>query len=161
VPSDEGWLYLAVVLDLFSRKIVGWAMADRMRTELVTGALAMAIAARGPRPGLVHHSDKGSQYTSLTFGQRCEEAGIRPSTGRTGACYDNAVTESFFASLESELIDRTTFPTRSDAEHALFAYIEGFYNPRRRHSANGQLSPVEFEHRHTADASANLAQSAA
>lgn len=88
VPTDEGWLYLAVVLDLFSRKIVGWAMADHMRTELVTDALAMAIAARSPRPGLVHHSDKGSQYTSLTFGQRCEEAGIRPSTGRTGSCYD-------------------------------------------------------------------------
>jgi putative transposase len=99
------------VLHLFSRKIVGWAMADHMRTELVTDALAMAIAARSPRPGLVHHSDKGSHYMSLTFGQRCEEAGIRPSTGRTGSCFDNAVTESFFASLETELIDRTAFPT--------------------------------------------------
>lgn len=161
VPTDEGWLYLAVVMDLFSRKIVGWAMADHMRTELVTDALAMAVAGRRPRPGLVHHSDKGSQYTSLTFGQRCEEAGIRLSTGQTGSCYDNAVTESFFASLETELIDRTTFRTRHHAEQALFAYIEGFYNPRRRHSANGHLSPTEYERRHAAHASANLAQSAA
>ena len=161
VPTQEGWLYLAVVLDLFSRKIVGWAMADHMRTELVTDALAMAIAARRPRPGLVHHSDKGSQYTSLTFGQRCEKAGVRPSTGRTGSCYDNAVTESFFASLETELIDRTTFHTRKHAEQALFAYIEGFYNPRRRHSANDQLSPAEFERRHAAKAPANLTQPAA
>ncbi|WP_406350890.1 IS3 family transposase [Streptomyces sp. NBC_01635] len=150
VPTDQGWLYLAVVLDLFSRRIVGWAMADHMRTELVTDALAMAVTARRPCPGLVHHSDKGSQYTSLTFGQRCDEAGIRPSTGRTGSCYDNAVTESFFASLETELIDRTAFPTRHHAEQALFAYIEGFYNPRRRHSANGQLSPAEYERRHAA-----------
>lgn len=155
VPTDEGWLYCAVVLDLFARRIVGWAMADHMRTELVTDALAMAVAARRPRPGLVHHSDKGSQYTSLTFGQRCEEAGIRPSTGRTGSCYDNAVTESFFASLETELIDRTTFNTRHEAEQAVFACIEGFYNPHRRHSANGQLSPAEYERRHAAEATAH------
>ncbi len=152
VPTEEGWVYLAVVLDLFARRIVGWAMANHMRTELVTDALAMAIAARRPRPGLVHHSDKGSQYTSLTFGQRCEEAGILPSTGRTGSCYDNAVTESFFASLETELIDRTTFHTRHAAEQALFAYVEGFYNPTRRHSANGQVSPAEYERRHAAQA---------
>ena len=125
VPTHQGWLYVAVVLDLFSRRIVGWAMADHMRTELVTDALAMAITARRPRPGLVHHSGKGSQYTSLTFGQRCDEAGILPSTGRTGWCYDNAVTESFFASLETELIDRTAFPTRHHAEQDLFGYIEG------------------------------------
>jgi putative transposase len=150
VPADEGWLYLAVVLDLFSRRIVGWAMAHHMRTELVTDALAMAVTARKPRSGLVHHSDKGSQYTSLTFGQRRDEAGILPSTGRTGSCYDNAVTESFFASLETELIDRTAFPTRCHAEKALFSYIEGFYNPRRRHSANGQLSPADYERRHSA-----------
>jgi putative transposase len=154
VPTEEGWLYCAVVLDLFARRIVGWAMADHMRTELVTNALAMAVAARRPRPGLVHHSDKGAQYTSLTFGQRCEEAGIRPSTGRTGSCFDNAVTESFFASLETELIDRTTFHTRHEAEQAVFAYIEGFYNPTRRHSANGQLSPAEYERRHATDATA-------
>jgi putative transposase len=148
IPTWEGFVYLAVVLDVFSRRIVGWAMADHMRTELVTDALAMAIHQRRPSPGVIHHSDKGSQYTSITFGQRCEQAGIRPSTGRTGTCFDNAITESFFASLECELIDRRTFRTRSQAEREVFAYIEGFYNPRRRHSANGQLSPAEYERRH-------------
>ena len=98
---------------------------------------------------------------SLTFGQRCAEAGIRPSTGRTGSCFDNAVTESFFASLETELLDRTTFCTRGEAEQAVFGYIEGFYNPRRRHSANGMLSPAEYERRHAAKASGRLAQAAA
>ena len=149
VPTDQGWLYLAVVMDLFSRRIVGWAMAPGMRAELVCDALAMAVSARRPGPGLVQHSDKGAQYTSLAFGRRCEEAGISPSTGRTGSCYDNAVTESFFASLETELIDRTRFSTRADAEREVFSYIEGFYNPWRRHSANGQLSPAEYERRHT------------
>lgn len=161
VPTDQGWLYLAVVLDLFSRRIVGWAMADHMRTELVTDALAMAVTARRPRPGLIHHSDKGTQYTSMTFGQRCKEAGIRPSTGRTGSCFDNAVTESFFASLESELIDRTVFHARRDAEQELFSYIEGFYNPWRRHSANGQLSPAEYERPHTPRTSATVTYAAA
>ncbi|WP_344014163.1 IS3 family transposase, partial [Nocardiopsis exhalans] len=149
VPTDQGWVYLAVVMDLFSRRIVGWAMAPHMRADLVCDALAMAVTARRPGPGLIHHSDKGSQYTSLAFGRRCEEAGIAPSTGRTGSCYDNAVTESFFASLETELIDRTRFATRADAEREVFSYIEGFYNPWRRHSANGQLSPAEYERRHT------------
>ncbi|WP_329430884.1 IS3 family transposase [Streptosporangium sp. NBC_01495] len=148
VPTWQGFVYLAVVLDVFSRRIVGWAMADHMRTELVTDALAMAIHQRRPSAGVIHHSDKGSQYTSIAFGQRCEQAGVRPSTGRTGTCFDNAITESFFASLECELIDRRTFRTRSEAERAVFAYIEGFYNPRRRHSANGQLSPTEYERRH-------------
>ncbi|MGJ6962551.1 IS3 family transposase [Streptosporangium sp. G11] len=147
VPTWQGFLYLAVVLDVFSRRIVGWAMAEHMRTELVTDALAMAIAQRRPDAGVIHHSDKGGQYTSLAFGRRCEQAGVRPSTGRTGTCFDNAITESFFASLECELIDRRTFHSRSEAERAIFAYIEGFYNPRRRHSANGQLSPAEYEHR--------------
>ncbi|OKI21376.1 transposase [Nocardiopsis sp. TSRI0078] len=149
VPTDQGWLYLAVVMDLFSRRIVGWAMAAHMRAELVCDALSMAVSARRPGPGLIHHSDKGAQYTSLSFGRRCEEAGIAPSTGRTGSCYDNAVTESFFASLETELIDRARFATRADAEREVFSYIEGFYNPWRRHSANGQLSPTEYERRHT------------
>lgn len=148
VPTDQGWLYLAVVMDLFSRRIVGWAMADHMRAELVCDALAIAVSARRPGPGLVHHSDQGSQYTSLACGRRCEEAGISPSTGRTGSCYDNAVTESFFASLETELIDRTRFVTRVDAEREVFSYVEGFYNPWRRHSANSQLSPAEYERRH-------------
>jgi putative transposase len=147
VPTWQGFLYLAVVLDVFSRRIVGWAMAEHMRTELVTDALAMAIHQRRPDAGVIHHSDKGSQYTSVAFGRRCEQAGVRPSTGRTGTCFDNAITESFFASLECELIDRRTFRTRSEAERAIFAYIEGFYNPRRRHSANGQLSPAEYERR--------------
>ncbi|MFI9272274.1 DDE-type integrase/transposase/recombinase [Kitasatospora sp. NPDC052896] len=135
----------AILAGIKTASIVGWAMADHMRTELITDALAMAITARRPRPGLVHHSDKGSQYTGLTFGQRCDEAGVRPPTGRTGSCFDNAATESFFAALETELIDRTTFPTRHHVEQALFAY-----NPRRRNSANGQLSPAEFERRHAA-----------
>ncbi|NJP98946.1 IS3 family transposase [Nonomuraea sp. FMUSA5-5] len=148
VPTWQGFVYLAVVLDVFSRRIVGWAMADHMRTELVTDALAMAIHQRRPEAGVIHHSDKGSQYTSVAFGQRCEQAGVLPSTGRTGTCFDNAITESFFASLECELIDRRTFHTRPEAERALFSYIEGFYNPRRRHFANGQLSPAEYERRH-------------
>ncbi|MEV5898332.1 IS3 family transposase [Nonomuraea fuscirosea] len=140
VPTWQGFVYLAVVLDVFSRRIVGWAMADHMRTELVTDALAMALHQRHPEAGVIHHSDKGSQYTSIAFGQCCEQAGVRPSTGRTGTCFDNAITESFFASLECELIDRRTFRTRSEAERALFSYIEGFYNPRRRHSAaNGHV----------------------
>ncbi|GGK61165.1 transposase [Planomonospora parontospora subsp. parontospora] len=145
VPTGQGFLYLAVVLDVFSRRIVGWAMAEHMRTELVTGALAMAIHQRRPSAGVIHHSDKGGQYTSVAFGQRCAQAGVRPSTGRTGTCFDNAITESFFASLECELLDRRAFGTRSEAERAVFAYIEGFYNPRRRHSADGQLSPAEYE----------------
>lgn len=148
VPTEEGWLYLAVVLDVFSRRIVGWAMAEHMRAELVCDALAMAVSVRRPGPGLVHHSDKGSQYTSLAFGRRCEEAGISPSTGRSGSCFDNAVTESFFASLETEMIDRTWLVTRADAQREVFSYIEGFYNPWRRHSANGQLSPAEYERHH-------------
>ncbi|SNR96735.1 putative transposase [Streptosporangium subroseum] len=147
VPTWQGFLYLAVVLDVFLRRIVGWAMAEHMRTELVTDALAMAIHQRRPEAGVIHHSDKGGQYTSIAFGRRCEQAGVRPSTGRTGTCFDNAITESFFASLECELIDRRTFRTRSEAERAVFAYIERFYNPRRRHSANGQLSPIEYERR--------------
>lgn len=147
VPTWQGFLYLAVVLDVFSRRIVGGAMAERMRTELVTDALAMAIHQRRPDAGVIHRSDKGGQYTSIAFGQRCAQAGVRPSTGRAGTCFDNAITESFFASLECELIDRRTFRTRSDAERAVFAYIEGFYDPRRRHSANGQLSPAEYEQR--------------
>ena len=158
VPTDQGWLYLAVVMDLFSRRIVGWAMAAHMRSELVCDALAMAVSARRPGAGLIHHSDQGSQYTSLAFGRRCDQAGISPSTGRTGSCYDNAVTESFFASLETELIDRTRFCTRADAEREVFSYIEGFYNPWRRHSANGQLSPAEYERGHAEAAQHEPAQ---
>ncbi|MFI6637458.1 IS3 family transposase [Nonomuraea fuscirosea] len=161
VPTWQGFVYLAVVLDVFSRRIVGWAMAEHMRTELVTDALAMALHQRRPEAGVIHHSDKGGQYTSIAFGQRCEQAGVRPSTGRTGTCFDNAITESFFASLECELIDRRTFRTRSEAERALFSYIEGFYNPRRRHSANGQVSPAEYERRHALNNAQDLDYAAA
>ena len=149
VPTWAGFLYLAVVLDVWSRKIVGWAMATHLRTSLVTAALNMAIAQRSPA-GVIHHSDQGCQYTSIEFGKRCREAGIRPSMGSVGDCFDNAMCESFFATLECELIDRSTFRTHDDARQAIFDFIEGFYNPRRRHSALGQQSPVRFEKRQAA-----------
>jgi putative transposase len=145
VPTWAGFLYLAVVLDVFSRRIVGWAMADHLRTELVVSALDMALWNRRPDPGVVHHSDHGCQYTSLAFGTRCQEAGVVPSLGSRGDCYDNAITESFFATLECELLDRHVFRTRAQARTAIFDYIEGFYNTHRRHSALGYLSPAEFE----------------
>ena len=146
VPTWSGFLYLAVVLDVWSRKIVGWAMATHLRTSLVTAALNMAIARRSPA-GVIHHSDQGCQYTSIEFGKRCREAGVRPSMGSVGDCFDNAMCESFFATLECELIDRSTFRTHEDARDAIFDFIEGFYNRRRRHSALGQRSPVQFESR--------------
>ncbi len=145
VPTLCGFLYLAIVLDVFSRRIVGWAMARRPRAELVVDALNMAVAQRRPDKGVVHHSDRGSQYTSLAFGKRCRKAGIRLSMGSVGDCYDNAMAESFFASLECELLDRTKFQNHAEARRELFRYIEGWYNPHRRHSALGYLSPVNFE----------------
>jgi putative transposase len=148
VPTWAGFLYLAVVLDAFSRRVVGWAMAAHLRTELVLEALEMAIRTRAPGPGLVHHSDRGSQYTSLGFGRRCREAGIVASMGSAGDCYDNALCESFFATLETELIRRSVFRSHREARTAVFDYIEAFYNRRRRHSALGYLSPAEFERRH-------------
>lgn len=147
VPTWSGFLYLAVVLDVFSRRIVGWAMADHVRTELVLAALNMALWNRRPGAGVVHYSDHGCQYTSLAFSSRCDEAGVRPSMGSRGDCYDNAVSESFFASLECELLDRSTFRTHAEARTAIFDYIEAFYNGHRRHSALGYLSPAEFERR--------------
>jgi putative transposase len=149
VPTWQGWLYLAVVLDVYSRRVVGWAMAEHLRTELVIDALDMAIWNRRPTEGLVHHSDQGCQYSSLGFGRRLREAGLVASMGSVGDCYDNAVTESFFATLECELLDRTRFATRGQARTAVFDFIESFYNPRRRHSTLGYLSPAEFERRHT------------
>ena len=146
VPTWSGFLYLAVVLDVWSRKIVGWSMATHLRTSLVTAALNMAIARRSPA-GVIHHSDQGCQYTSIEFGKRCREAGVRPSMGSVGDCFDNAMCESFFATLECELIDRHTFRTPDAAREAIFDFIEGFYNTRRRHSALGQRSPVQFEKR--------------
>jgi putative transposase len=149
IPTWAGFLFLAVVMDAFSRRIVGWSMANHLRTELVTDALAMAIQQRRP-VDVIHHSDKGCQYTSLAFGKRCTEAGVRPSTGTAGDCYDNAMCESFFATLECELLARQTFPTHAAARMAIFRFIEGFYNPRRRHSGLGTVAPVEFERRHAA-----------
>jgi len=145
VPPWAGFLSLAVVLDVFSRRIVGWAMADHLRTELVLSALEMALWNRRPAPGVIRHSDHGCQDTSLAFGSRCPEAGVVPSLGSRGDCDDNAVTESFFDTLECELLDRHVFRTHSQARTALFDYIEGFYNTHRRHSALGYLSPAEFE----------------
>jgi len=147
VPTRAGFLYLAVVLDVSSRRIVGWAMADHPRAELVLAALEMALWNRRPAPGIIHHSDHGCQYTARAFGARCQEAHILPSMGSVGDCYDNAITESFFATLECELLDRQTFPTHGAARTAIFDYVEGFYNPHRRHSALAYLSPIAYERR--------------
>jgi putative transposase len=149
VPTWVGFLYLAVVLDVWSRKIVGWAMAAHLRTSLVTAALDMAIMQRSPL-GVIHHSDQGCQYTSIEFGKRCREEGIRPSMGSVGDCYDNAMCESFFATLECELINRSTFRDHHQARQAIVDFIEGFYNTQRRHSSLGNLSPVQFENRQAA-----------
>lgn len=148
VPTrDEDFLYLAVVLDVFSRRVVGWAMAEHLRTELVVGALEMAVWNRQPGAGVIHHSDHGCQYTSLLFGQHCQAVGIQCSMGSVGDCYDNAMAESFFATLECELLTRQPFPTHLAARTALFEYIEVFYNRQRRHSALDYLAPDEFERR--------------
>jgi putative transposase len=151
VPTGSGFLYLAVTMDAFSRRVVGWAMAGHLRTGLVLAALDMAVAQRKPGD-VIHHSDQGCQYTSVAFGQRCREAGVRPSTGSRGDCYDNAMCESFFATLECELIDRRRFATKAEARMAVFAFIEGWYNPRRRHSALAYASPMEYERQHLASA---------
>jgi len=147
IRTWSGWLYLAVVLETFSRRVVGWSMADTLESALVVDALNMALWNRRPRPGLIHHSDRGGQYTSLAFGRRCREAGILPSMGRVGNAYDNAMAEAFFATLETELLTRRAFPHRGAARAALFDYIEGFYNSHRRHSALGYLSPAAYERR--------------
>ncbi|MCW3038145.1 MAG: family transposase [Solirubrobacterales bacterium] len=141
----EGWLYLAAVQDAYSRRIVGWSMADHMRAELVVDALQMGIARRRPDPGLIHHSDQGSQYVSVAFGQAAGRAGIARSMGSRGDCFDNAVAESFFATLKKELVHRQTWPTRRELTSEVFEYIEAFYNPIRRHSTLGMLSPIQYE----------------
>ena len=151
LPTWQGFLYLAAVVDVFSRRVVGWAMAGHLRTELIVEAIEMATTRRRPADGLIHHSDRGTQYTSIAFGLRCREAGIVQSMGSTGDCYDNAMAESFFATLETELIDRSSWRSRADARLAVFDYIEAFYNPRRRHSSLGQLSPAEFERRYRSE----------
>jgi transposase InsO family protein len=147
IPTWAGFLYLAVVIDAFSRRVVGWAMETHLRAELVLQALEMAYGQRRPS-AVVHHSDQGTQYTSIAFGTRCEEMGVRPSMGSVGDCFDNAMAESFFATLECELLDRCRFKTQAEAEIAVFDFIEGWYNPQRRHSSLGYLSPVQFEKRH-------------
>ena len=150
VPTEEDFLYLAVILDVFSRRVVGWSMAGHLRADLVVGALEMAAWNRRPGAGLIHHSDHGCQYTSLLFGQHCEEVGIRCSMRSVGDCYDNAMAESFCATLECELLDGRAFRTRAAARTALFAFIEVFYNRQRRHSALGYLAPEEYERRRSA-----------
>jgi len=146
VPTWSGFLYLAVTLDACTRAVVGWAMADHLRSELVIDALNMALHRRRAS-NVIHHSDQGVQYTSIAFGQRCREAGVRPSMGSVGDCFDNAMCESFFATLECELIERSIFRTQAEAKSAVFDYIEGFYNTHRRHSSIGYLSPLEYDRR--------------
>jgi putative transposase len=147
IGTWAGFLYLAVVVDAWSRRVVGWAMATHLRTELVLEALHMAVQQRRPQD-VIHHSDHGSQYTSLAFGRRCREAGIRPSMGSVGDCFDNAMCESFFATLECELLDRTSFRSPAEARPVVFQFIEGWYNPHRRHSAIDYLSPNRYEALH-------------
>jgi putative transposase len=154
LPTREGFLYLAAIVDAFSRRVVGWSMADHLRTGLVLDALEAALAARDPGAGLVHHSDRGTQYTSLALGTRLAEAGIAASMGAPGTAYDNALAESFFASLETELIDRSAWATHGQARMAVFDWIERFYNRVRIHSALGYLSPDEFERRYRSTTSA-------
>jgi putative transposase len=146
VPTWSGFLFLAVVLDVFSRRVVGWAMAKHLRTELVLDALEMAIHQRKPA-AVIHHSDQGCQYTSIAFGKRCEKAGIKPSMGSVGDCYDNAMCESFNATLECELLVRNRFKNQHEAALAVFDFIEGWYNPHRRHTSIGNMSPAEYERR--------------
>ncbi len=145
VATAEGFLHLAFVLDVHSRRIVGWSMAEHLRTELVVDALEMAVWRRKPGAGLIHHTDRGSQYTALSFGKRLEEVGIVPSMGRTGSALDNAMAESFVSTLKAELVHRHRFPTREAARVAIFEYIEGFYNWVRRHSSLGYKSPADHE----------------
>jgi putative transposase len=149
VPTWAGFLYLSVVLDAFSRRIVGWAMATHLRTELVLEALNMALWRRRPE-NVIHHSDQGCQYTSIAFGKRCRQAGVRPSMGSVGDCFDNAMCESFFATLECELLEKHRFATQREARIAVFDFIEGWYNTQRRHTSIGGIPPLRFERRHEA-----------
>jgi transposase InsO family protein len=147
VRTWEGWMYLATVIDVASRRVVGWAMADHMRAALVCDALQMALERRRPRPGLIFHSDRGSQYTSAQFTELLKRHGIRQSLSRPGQCWDNAVCESFLSTLKCELIHRYAWPTRARARSAIFEYIEGWYNPRRLHSSLRYVSPADYERR--------------
>ena len=154
VDTEEGFLYMAFVLDAYSRRLVGWAMESHLRTELVVSALEMALWRRQPASGLIHHSDQGVQYTSLSFGKRLEQAGIVPSMGRVGSALDNAISESFVATLKAELVDRSQFPSREIAKAAIFEYLEAFYNRTRIHSSLGYKSPSDFEEATMREASA-------
>ena len=145
IKAWDGWVYLATVIDLHSRAVVGWQVADHMRTDLITDALDMAIAHRQPEPGVIFHSDRGTQYTSTIFADYCTDNGIRRSLGRTGICYDNAVSESFFASYKKELIHTRPWPSLKDVKKATFDWIETYYNRQRRHSTLGYLTPAEYE----------------
>ena len=153
IPTTTGFCYLAMVLDVFSRRVVGWSIASTLATSLVVDALDRALLQRRPR-GVIHHSDHGAQYTSDPFVARCRAAGVRPSMGRIGSCYDNAIAESFFATLECELLARHRFHNLAEATAALFEFIEGWYNTRRLHSALGYCSPMTYEKTHAADRSA-------
>ena len=146
VPAWSGFLYLAVVVDAYSRRVVGWSMETHLRTNLVLQALNMALWQRKPE-SVIHHSDQGCQYTSIAFGLRCKQAGVRPSMGSVGDAYDNAMCESFFATLECELLDKNRFRNQAEARMAVFDFIEAWYNPHRRHSALGQMSPLNYERR--------------
>jgi transposase InsO family protein len=150
IRTWEGWLYLATVLDCFSRRVVGWAMADHLRTELPLRALEMALARRTPTDTLIHHTDRGCQYTSEAYTTVLESHGIRSSLSRPGNCWDNAVAESFFSTLKLDLLYRHSWPTRAAVRSAVFEYIEAFYNRERRHSTIGNLSPADYESAHAA-----------
>jgi len=143
--TDEGWLFLATVIDLFSRKVVGWSMSESLKSQIAIDALEMAIAARNPAPGLIHHSDRGVQYACGDYQKIIRRAGMRPSMSRKGDCWDNSVAESFFSTLKKELVWRTKFTSREQARREIFEFIEVFYNRQRMHSYLGYLSPVEFE----------------
>jgi putative transposase len=145
IATGEGWLYLAVLLDLFSRRVVGWAISDTNDRVLALEALNQALRSRHPRQGLVHHSDRGSPYASDEYRAALADAGVVASMSRTGDCWDNAVAESFFATLRAELLDHERYGTRTEATMSIGDYIEGFYNPQRRHSHVGNISPIEFE----------------
>jgi transposase InsO family protein len=145
IPTWEGWLYLATVIDIGSRRVVGWATADHLRTDLVAEALTNAVHVRRPAPGVLFHSDRGCQYTSAAYAALADDLDVTLSVGRSGQCWDNAVAESFFATIKTELLDRQAWPTRAAAHRAIFEFIEGWYNTRRRHSSLGYLSPAQYE----------------
>jgi transposase InsO family protein len=145
IETDQGWLYLATVMDLYCRKIVGWAMEEHLRTDLPLVALRMAISVQRPRAGLIHHSDRGVQYASAEYRKMMQAAGLTASMSRQADCYDNAPMESFFHTLKTELVHHRHYATRAEARRDIFAYIEGFYNRTRRHSAIGYISPIEME----------------